>query len=292
MKREHLINVGLVTVFLAGCSRSAIRNPDPESPTIAPTPITETFTPFQPEAFIPFNSTETPISSPTPEKPIPYKMFGVDFADSGKKIDIKINLSTGKNFDIDSTPAVCETTNPYNSTFLPGKSVTCEYQFRNNPEDMIHFTHSGWFHEPKKNGGINYIKLEAEDIRHYLEDATNYEDDKQRLTLIQIQERITEFLDAGVSISQGDITTDGLKVLAITRIPPDKLGPFAQDSGLTNEDIMSTLTSENPAFSEFAADGKPQIVIIFCGWYSPEEDKIAGTQGFYEWSRYAIVIGN
>lgn len=286
------MNFALITTFLTGCGYRAIKTPDPESPSMTPTPITETFTPFQPEDFISFNSTETPIPTITPEKPIPYKMFGIDFADPGQKIDIKINLSTGNVFDINSTPAVCETTNPYNSTFLPGKGVTCEYQLRNNPEDMVHFTHSGWFHEPKKNGGINYIKLEAEDIRHYLEDATDYQDDKQRLTLAQIQERMADFLNATVSISQGDITTEGLKVLAITRIPPDKLGPFAQGSGLTNEDIVSTLAFENPAFAGFATDGKPQIVIIFCGWHSPEDNPIKGsTPGFYEWSRYAIVLG-
>ncbi len=323
MKESNLINIGLVAALLAGCTRSGIRTPDPHSPIITPTPITETYTPFQPETFVPFNSTETAIPSPTPEISIPYKMFGIDFADSGKKIDIKIALSTGKNFDIDSTPTVCEDTSPYSSLFLPGEHFTCEYQFRNNPEDMGHYTHSGWFHEPMENGGINYVKLEAENIRHYFEDATNYDDDKKRLTLAQIQERMTEFVNANVSISQGDITTEGLKVLNIVRVPPDKLGPFidfcpnigasqshvpegmklnaagecvgtptGQIEQLTNEDVMATLALIDPSFTEYVSDGKPQIIIIFCGWRSPEDNPIKdSTPGFYEWSRYVIILG-
>ncbi len=293
MERKHLINIGLSATLLAGCSGTVIKTGNPEA-NIPPsqTPITATFTPFQPEAFVPTVSTETPIPTPTPERPVPYKMFGIDFADSGKKIDLKITLPSGKSFDSDATPTVCETVDPYHSLFLPGNHVTCEYQFKTNYEDMAHFAHSGWYHEPNASGGINYISLEAESIRHYLEDATPYLDDKKRLTLTQIGQRMTDFLNANVEISQGEISTEGLKVLAITRVPPDKFGPFDPNSGLTNEDILSTLGSIDPAFSEFVTDGKPEIIVIFCGWHSPQEDNInTSGSGFYDWSRYAVAIG-
>ena len=298
MERKHLLNLTLIATFLTGCSGADIKPVSTEtgaSPTR--TPMIETFTPtrtpFQPENFIPTISTETPIPIQTPERPIPYKMFGINFTDSGKKIDIKITLPNGNIYNIDSAPTVCETTSPYTSLFLPGEHVTCEYQFQRNPEDMAHFAHSGWFHKPDRNGGITYVKLEVEAIRHYLEDATEYQNDaNRRLTLAQIRARMTEFLNANVDISQVDTSSDKLHVLAITRVPPNMFGPFDKNSGLTNEDIMPTLAAIDPTFAEFITDGKPQILVIFCGWHSPEEDNInTSGSGTWDWSRYAIVIG-
>jgi hypothetical protein len=277
------------------------------------------------ETFVPTETpfpTETPILTPTVETRIPYRLFGIDFANSSHPVDIQISLPTGTVFNVNSTPVVCETVDPYSSEFTPGEHFGCAYQPRSNSEDVFLFAHSGWFHEPKPDGDIKYIKLETEDLRHWLEDSGGYNPDI-RLPLDLIRHNMDSLVGASVEITQSENTATDLKILAVVRVPPDKLGPFVdvcpnigasqshipegmsldeagdcvgtptgQVEQLTNEDIMATLAGIDPSVAKFASDGKPQIVVIFCGWHSPEEDSLdTGPQGYYEWSRYAIVIG-
>lgn len=299
MERKQAINLLLSSVLLTGCAGVARATNTPESPTIDPTPITETFeptlTPFLPETqpITEIQSpTETHSPTPTVEAEIPYRLFGIDFSDSSRKIDIKISLGNGKVFDVNSTPIVCETVDTYHAGFTPGRHNTCAYQPRSNSEDMFLFGHSGWFHEPKPDGSIYYDKLETENIRHYLEDFGGYTPEI-RLSLDKIQQNMNNFIGANVEITQGETTATELKVLAVVRVPPDKLGPFDSNNNLNSEDIMTTLAGIDPTTVQFASDGKPQIIIIFCGWRSPEENKINPNPNLnrYAWSRYAIILG-
>jgi hypothetical protein len=299
MERTQAINLLLGTVLLTGCAGSVGPTNTPDSPIFNPTPLTETFvptkTPFQPEILIPTSflpPTETLVPTPTVEVKIPYLSFGIDFGDSSRQVDIQISLSNGKVFNVNSTPVICETIDTYHSVFAPGKHNTCAYQPRSNSEDIFLFGHSGWLHEPKPDGGTNYIKMETEDIRHWLEDFGGYTPDR-RLPLEQIQRNINDFVGANIEITQGENTATDLKVLAVVRVPPDKLGPFGSDSDLSNEDIMTTLAIIDPSVAQYANDGKPQIIIIFCGWHNVEEDNINHNPNanYYAWSRYAIILG-
>ena len=299
MERKHAINLLLGSVLLTGCAEGARATNTPESPAFNPSPLTETFeptaTPFMPEvqpATEIQSPTETPFPTPTVEARIPYRLFGIDFADSSRQVDIKISLGNGKVFNVNSTPIVCETVDTYHAEFTPGRHNTCAYQPRSNSEDMFLFGHSGWFHEPKPDGSINYIKLETERIRHYLEDFGGYTPEI-RLSLDKIQQNMNNFVGANVEITQGETTATELKVLAIIRVPPDKMGPFDTSNGLNNEDVMSTLTAIDPSVTEYVNDGKPQIIIIFCGWHNVAEDGIStiSNNNYYAWSRYAIILG-
>ena len=295
----RLINLALDALLLTGCAGGARAINTPDSPTFSPTPITQTFvpteTPFSPEIQLPTVTQipiETPVPTPTVEARIPYRLFGIDFGDSSRRVDMQISLSNGEVFNVNSTPIVCETIDTYSSGFIPGTHNTCAYQPRNNSEDMFLFGHSGWFHETKPDGSINYIKLETESIRHYLEDFGGYTPEI-RLPLDFTQHNMDAFVGANVEIVQGETTATELKVLAVVRVPPDKLGPFDSNNNLNSEDIMTTLAEIDPSTAQFASDDKPQIVIIFCGWHNGGEDSINPNPDIsrYAWSRYAIILG-
>jgi hypothetical protein len=293
MERSQAINLLLGTVLLTGCAGSIGQTNTPDSPTFNPIPLTEIFVPI--ETLLPIETqfpTETPVPTSTVEAKIPYRLFGIDFGDSSRQIDIQISLSNRKVFNINSTPIICEAIDTYHSEFAPGKHNTCAYQPRSNSEDMFLFGHSGWFHEPKPDGGINYVKMETENIRHWLEDFGGYTPEI-RLPLEQIQRNMNDFVGANVEITQGKNVATDLKVLAVVRVPPDKLGPFGSNSNLNDEDIMATLASIDPSVAQYANDAKPQIVIIFCGWHNVEEDNINhnANANYYAWSRYAIILG-
>ena len=293
--KERIFRVTLAALLMTGCAR--VSEPKPTRSSTSSTPsASQTFTPtpFQPKDLqTPFGTSLT-TETPTPtEAPPPYRLFGIDFSDPDKKIDIQITLSDKSAFNINAFPTtVC------GSVYEPGKHFSCDYQFtKKNPEDMLHFVHSGYIDHAK-------VRLEAEDIRHFIEDPPGNWD--TRLSLDQIKKNMEGFLGAAVNITQGDAEAHDLKILAIVRVPPDKLGPFSHnpyitDSDgektlLTNEDIMTTLTGINPTVAKFENDGEPQIVVVFCGWHNPEEEKLQGVDpydaaDFYQSVRYAIILG-
>lgn len=293
--KERIFRVTLATLLMTGCTHMS--EPKPTRSSSSSTLFTsQTFTPtpFQPkDVQTPLETPVTPeIPTPT-EAPPPYKMFGIDFSNPDKKIDIQITLSEGSVFNINAFP-----TTTCGSVYEPGEHFSCNYQFSGkNPEDMLHFVHSGYIDKGK-------IKLEAEDIRHFIEDPPGNWD--ARLTPEQIKKNMEGFLGATVNIIQGDTEAYDLKVLAIVRVPPDKLGPFSHNpymldgNGekilLTNEDIVATLAGIDPAVAEFESDGKPQIVVVFCGWQNPAEKKLQGVDpydaaDYYQAVRYAIILG-
>ncbi len=292
--KERLFRAATIATFLmAGCSTVPKTRAGQGYDNNIRIVWTPTVIPFLPDLEQTLGPTPLPPTETSTEIIYPYKMFGIDFSDFSKEIDIQIDLSQGSSFKVNSFASfLC------GPIYAPGNHFSCDYQLQDrNPEDLLHFVHSGYVNQGQ-------IKLEAEDIRHFLEDSPGSWD--KRLAPDQIQKNMDMFIEADVSITQGDIEAKNLKVLAMVRVPPDKLGPFShnpyvqgpegQKVLLTNENIFSTLATIDPSISDYEKDGKAQIVIIFCGWNNPAEKDLVGVDpydaaDFYQAVRYAIILG-
>lgn len=285
-RNKTILKLAFGATLLTGCAEAS----SGQNPTLNPEIIPATATignPFKTEetATATFTPTGTLFPTETPAPVVPYRMFGVDFSDVSRKISLSLDLLNGRGFKfLPTTPTLdCDT----KGGFAPKNLTSCEYQFWGNSEDMIHFTHSGWWHDENLENPT-YFKMSAEDIRHYIEDKDpNYDRAETKVSPEERDRRMAEFVGAIVKIEGSD---EELRILGVVRVPPDKLQTFEKG----NETIIETLSQIDPNFAKFKIDGIPQIFVVFCGWRFPQEDKTL-PEGFrpnsYEWSRYVFVIG-
>jgi hypothetical protein len=300
----QFFKLALGATLLTGCANVAhgegTRTPTPFMPEIPSGTNTPSVQTIETPPFPTLETTSTPSPTETLISPVPYHVFGVDFSDLSKGLSFILNSSTGKSFSLNTKPTlVCND----KKEFAPKELTSCEYPPKANPEDLFHFTHSGYWHDSNAEKPV-YIEMPAEALRHYLEDKYYPEycrgGCKEGEVVEQVSEeersrRMAEFIGTPVQVIQENGATVDLKVLGIIRVPPEKLGPFLSDSTEAYEDIIKTLSEINPDYAKYKIDGTPEIFVIFCGWYNPNELKNlpAGAErpNSYSWSRYVIVVG-
>jgi len=278
----------------AGCSLVESRRDIPIE-TILPRSATSTETstptlsPTSEPTDIPI--TATPTLSPTPS-PFPvandlYDFEGISFLAGEDPLTLQITLPDSQTFDISADPVTfeqdgCDKTS--GGSFRPSLGTSCEYSYltHGSDNDIAHFVHTG--------SDRSNQPLEAEALRRYLEDYIIANPNPSgRLSPEERQVRMSTFEGALATLSRGETSVEGLRVLDVVRIPPSQVPEFMR----TVEGTIQFAATLDPTIGRFVGNGEQEIFMIICGWATLGETAPEGANlMFYDWSRYVIVIGH
>jgi len=181
--------------------------------------------------------------------------YGIDFLDPGKEIQIKIYPPNRR----------INNGGPIVITFIPGEECSAEDKrgcirkySPNIAQDVTFVTaHSGV-------GGVGQAFRNAVEGTGFNQTA---------YSLDQVHKNLHKLEGSEVVIKQGKKTIEGFKLVAASRIPPDKMAAYL------NRPIKGSLrfaSRLDPSLNPFVDSGQPQVVFETCGWQMPEEPWLPG----------------
>lgn len=222
---------------------------------------TATSTPFQPQTATPLPAQATshpPIKYAQHQLALPkpsFSFYGIDFNDSSQRIHIRIQppdrrVNGGK---------------PIVISFFPGQ--TCEYgdqracvtAFRNSLRGETTFitVHSG-------------VGAEGQAYRHAVE-GTGY--NRAVLSLRKVQENLGALEGSDVTIVQGAMRIQGLRLVAAPRVPATAVDEYFR---LPVDSALGLVSSIDHTVAGYVNSDQPQLVFETCGWKIPGESGAKG----------------
>jgi hypothetical protein len=176
--------------------------------------------------------------------------FGIDFVDRKNKVTIKIfpankRVNGGK---------------PITISFIPGRK--CEFGDKRACVNLIY---------TPADGPVTFLSIhsgvggEAQGFRSAIEGIGL---DQALFSLKQVQANLNALSGSEVVINQGDQRIEGLRIVAITRIPAKSLNNYI-DSDLNS--ALEFAASLDDEFEQVLQTNQPQVVFETCGWRMPGE---------------------
>jgi len=226
-----------------------------------------TKTPFLPPTrtpFLPQTSTSIP-SEPQAQstaaagemasQPPRLNFYGIDFSDTSQRIRIKIyprdrRVNGGR---------------PIVIAFVPGEH--CQYGDRRACINAYTSLSGGETTYVTVHSGLGG---EGQKFRHAVE-GTGF--DATWFTPEKVQANLSALEGSQVTITQGDHTASGFRLVSAGRVPPQHLQTY-MDSSLP--DALALAASLNPSLVGATNAAQPQIVFETCGWKMPGEKWATG----------------
>lgn len=265
MGYRQLFNSIFERIF-AGLQKQPTQTPTPFLPLPPTPPSSQPALPVQSQLQVPARpSNPNPQAAITPSRSFP----GIDLQDGPSRFQVRIDPDSRK---VNQGKVIkLEARSGQSCQFGDGHACVNIYHDRQGAQVTFLTIHSGL-------GG------EAESLRRAIEGIGF---DQAGSTLKQVNTRLKSLAGSQVSLVQGDVAIDDLRVLAGVRIPARQVKEYMD---LPVSQALQFAASLYPDLGVWLDSGQTLLVIETCGWRMTGERRAPGTTDTSA-SIYLLIIG-